>query len=436
MRRALPLLLLAVFASAPAGAQPIGVALGDAEGPGMGRSALVEMQRALKKLPDVEIRTTSAFKDEAARQGVARSIPLDAQALANVAGRVDAQAVVYLRLQKQAGAKRAAKDRELLLTVFSGVDGRLVGERIVTVPRGKLTRKVWDDAALTIEPDLREAARSAPPPPPPPPVVERAPVILDEPTPVDVMEERPSGDRPPFLVLHVGPAFLARTFDYTAANDSPAFADGIHYESALVPGFSIDAEAYPLAPFVEGAVAGLGLGLRYEKVFVSTEQVVDGATRSLDTSHQHFLARLLYRYAFGTPGESPEVGGHVGFGMLDFVLEDAADYRGATYRYLDVGIGGYVPLGTPLIALEAAASVLPFVSLGDSVEELGDEASVFGYRLYGGLGSVFGGGFSARGGVELTSLDSEVSGAGRGGRKGDTASDSYLGVRLTAGYRF
>ena len=91
---------------------------------------------------------------------------------------------------------------------------------------------------------------------------------------------------------------------------------------------------------------------------------------------------------------------------------------------------------TPIAALDVQVSLLPVVSLGDTVRELGAEASTFGWRTYLGLGSRFGSGLTASAGVEYLSMASDVTGAGRGGRQGKTAEDTYLGLRFLAGYQF
>ena len=126
----------------------------------------------------------------------------------------------------------------------------------------------------------------------------------------------------------------------------------------------------------------------------------------------------------------------MGYGSLAFEVEDNDDYRGATYAYVDLGVGGYIPLTTPLVALELDLAWLPTADLGDRTDEIGGEATTSGYRIYGGLASTLPSGLFFSGGLEFTGFSSEVSGTGRDGRLGKEASDSYFGARLMGGYRY
>jgi hypothetical protein len=353
-----------------------------------------------------------------------------------VATDVGADAVIYGLLRR--GRRR--KDRILRLSVFSGRTGQLVGEHDVDVPRGRFTRRVWEDAARALAPDLYRIldGNVAPPAPPEPP----PDLSFSTPVPVAPPPPPPRRDdyvrRRPVLRIHGGLAVTGRTFEYETAPESPQYRDGISYESSPVPGIALDLEAYPGEAFTGGFAAGFGLGLRFEKVFVSTEQVnpTTNEVEALDTNHSHLLFRLLYRRALGDGPNAVELIGHVGYGLLSFEVEDNDDYRGATWSYADLGLGASIPLTTPLIALDLEASLLPGADLGDRTEELGKEASNLGYRLYGGASSLIGGGLSLMGGVEYTGFSSDVTGAGRDGRIGKAATDTYLTVRLMAGYRY
>jgi len=198
---------------------------------------------------------------------------------------------------------------------------------------------------------------------------------------------------------------------------------------------------------------GIGLGFRYEKVFLSTQREVElegGGTESelMNTQHSHLLFRLLYAYRFGPQSSSaPEINLQLGVGFLSFLTDDNDEYKGADYRYFSEGLEAYIPLGSPFFALDIGLALLQ-ADLGESVEELGGAASTSGYRLYFGFGSELGGGLSLRGGVDYKSLSSEVSGRGRQygasanelasehGRTGTEAEDSYLSICIMGGYLF
>lgn len=432
--------LLALFLLAPLGAwaqEAVRVVVGDYTGQGADSSGITAFQAALKRLKGVGVASNGSYEAKSRELGLDGVLPDDANALIDTSAAVDVDAVLYMRLVPR------GRDAELVVKVYAGRNGQVIGEHAIKVKKGKPSKATWTQAARTVEADIYASLDvQAPPPRRRQPDPEVLPERVVEPTPrrrsdedEDEEDEEP-GDFKMFRVS-AGLSLLARTFKYTAAADSPQFSDGgIQYESALVPGFALEAEIHPLR-----SVAGLGLELRYEKVFVSTEQEVklnDGRTKTqpLDTSHNHLLLRALYRHAFSASPTSPSIMGALGFGLLSFSVAENDEYNGVSYRYLDATLGGYLPLGSPLIAVDIKASLLPVVSLGDTVQEVGKEAATFGWRVYAGLGSQLSGGFTASGGFEYTSMASTVTGAGRGGRVGKTADDTFLGLRLLGGYRF
>ncbi len=421
------------------------LAIGDLAGGRTGRKQLIQWQRALKRLGGVRIQSTGDFKKQARAMQAQDVIPQDARALTDVCAVLEVDVVVYgsvVRADQRTWPGSSADDRVMLVSIYSGKDGRFVAEEIVEVPRGRLTTAVWRQAAVAVEPYLGEASVAGAPepdmrfdtipvdptPPPRPAVRERT----------ETPEDFTPGPKHPLFRLHVGLALLSRDFDYTAAPESPLFAEGgIQYASAIVPGLALDVEAYPLARLVEGAGRGIGLGLRFEKVFLETEQTVTGpdgeqTVATLETSHSHVLLRALYRYVFGG---GAEVFGQLGVGFLGFEIQENPEYNGVSYTYLTLGAGGHIPLGTPMVAIDLRASLLPYVGVGDTVDELGAEASSLGYRLYGGVASVVGA-ISLQFGVEYTGIGTDITGEGRGGRLGVESTDRYIGARLMGGYRF
>lgn len=448
MRRAPlgPWLAVVFFALlAPTGASAdLRLAVGDLAGGRAGRKELIQWQRALKRLGGLAIQSTGDFKKQARAMQAQDIIPQDAAALTDVCAVLEVDVVVYgsvVRADQRTWPGSGADDRVLLVSIYSGKDGRFVAEEIVEVPRGRLVGDVWRKAAVAVEPYLGEASVAGKPEPdmrfdtiPVDPAPPRPEVRQRTETP----EDYGAGPQYPLFRLHAGLALLSRDFDYTAAPDSPLFANGgIQYASAIVPGIALDIEGYPLAKLTGGAARGIGLGLRFEKVFLETEQTVTGpggeqTVATLETSHSHVLPRLLYRYIFGN---GAEVAGHVGVGFLGFEIQENPEYNGVSYTYLTIGAAGHIPLGTPMVAVDLRAALLPYVGVGDSVDELGAEASSFGYRLYGGVASVVGA-ISLQFGVEYTGIGTEISGEGRGGRVGVEATDRYIGARLMGGYRF
>lgn len=442
------LLLLAGAANA---ADSVRVAVGDFTGSGSSVRGIGVFQGELKRLGGIGIESTRSFQSEARRMGVTRDLPRNESALIQVSAAVDVDAIIYMDISRH---QRRRRDKVLHLEVYAGRNGRLLGEHDVRVSRGRLTRSVWKKAAKAVEQDLYEALNVRPPPPPRRDAPIEMPVTdLGAGGRRDGRDDYDGGrlggrlDEDPddsgagqMFRLAGGIALLSRSFRYTATDTSPKFnPGGIQYESALVPGFALDAEYYPFAKS-KGFARGFGLQLRFEKVFVNTEQEVqteDGPTiQPLETSHAHFSLRAMYRHKFNERPDSIEVHGGLGFGVLSFQMAENDEYNGVLYQYFDVTIGAYAPLSTQYLAMDVRASLMPAVSLGDTVEELGEVASTFGFRIYAGLASLVTPSVTLAAGFEYTGFNSAITGAGRDGREGETAEDAFVGVRLLGGYRF
>lgn len=441
-----------LVAGSVSAADSVRVAVGDFTGSGSSVRGIGVFQGALKRLGGIGIESTRSFQSEARRMGVTRDLPRDESALIQVSAAVDVDAIIYMQISR---SERRRRDKVLRLEVYAGRNGRLLGEHDVRVSRGRLTRSVWRKAAKAVEQDLYEALNVRPPPPP------RRDAPIEMPV-TDLGDRRNDGRRGDgdgsrlggrldddsdddsgagkMFRIAGGIALLSRSFRYTATDQSPKFnPGGIQYESALVPGFALDAEYYPFAKS-RGFGKGFGLQLRFEKVFVNTEQEVQteaGPTiQALETSHAHFLLRAVYRHRFNERPDSIEVHGGLGFGVLSFQMAENDEYNGVLYQYFDLTIGAYAPLSTQYLAMDVRASVMPAVALGDTVEELGEVASTFGFRIYAGLASLVTPSVTLTAGFEYTGFNSAITGAGRDGREGDTAEDAFVGVRIMGGYRF
>lgn len=434
-------------------AESVRVAIGDFTGSGSSVRGIGVFQGALKRLGGIGIESTRSFQSEARRMGVSRDLPGDERALIQVSAAVDVDAIIYMDIAR---SSRRRRDKVLRLSVYAGRNGRLLGEHDVRVSRGRLTRSEWRKAARAVEQDIYDALNVRPPPPPrraapiEMPVTDLGAVRRDDDRRDDYgggrlgdrLDEDPDADDSAGHMFRLagGIALLSRSFRYTATDQSPKFnPGGIQYESALVPGFALDAEYHPFAKS-KGFARGFGLQMRFEKVFVNTEQEVQtesGPTiQALETSHAHFLLRAMYRHRFNERPDSIEVHGGLGFGVLSFQMAENEEYNGVLYQYFDVTVGAYAPLSTQYLAMDVRASLLPAVGLGDTVEELGEVASTFGFRIYAGLASLVTSSVTLAAGFEYTGFNSAITGAGRDGREGETAEDAFVGVRLLGGYRF
>jgi hypothetical protein len=434
------LVCLCLLWSTVAVAQDTHVAIVAVRGKGGGAQVISGLQGALKKLGGITFEPTANFRAEAEQRNVGERVESDPEAMARVARALQVDAVVRGDLE----TSRRNRDQSLTLTVYDGGSGRLLGEAVVNVPKGKLSPKVFGLAARAIEPYVRQGDhRAAAPVRAPEPVVavveavpDEAPARLDD----EVEPAEAPGTRGPLFRLRAGLSTQARAFEYRAEKESVLFLEeGINYDSSLAPGFGIEAEVYPLATTLRGPAAGVGFTARFDKVFLETKQTVTNEDQStisqkLDTNQTHARVGLRYRYGFSESSTSPELQADLGLGWSTFELENNDEYRGTSYQYWLIGLGGLVPLGTPLAIAEARFNFVPTADLGDTTEELAGKAEVLGFGFNAGLTSRLGGGLFASLVYDWQMYTLELSGAGRGGRVGRTAQDTYSGVRLLAGW--
>lgn len=432
----------------------IRVAIGDISGRGGGLRAIGKLQRALRRDDDIAIQSTKAFQRKAKQLRVARYIPGDARGLADLCDALDLDAVVYAQIDR---ASRRSRSRIVLVDVYDRQGARIATHEIQAGRRKSIPSAVWTDVARAIEPDLRSldrrgfsAGRD------PVEVVEPVEEIRLDPIPVTaVPEPEPVQPRirdrrvdPPIdrdleiINISAGLFFLSRSFDYSVSDDSVAFAEGgIDYSTTLSPGIAVNAEIFPLRAVVRNAAAHLGLGLSFEKAFLSTDQEItdlQGQTRAqtLNTAHHHIRTRLQYRAPLSDSDTAIQLGGHLGLGWIKFKLQDNPEYSGVEAAYFDLGLDTLIPLGSPKIAAKLAIRYLPTADLGDTAQELGGEVSTSGFGFTAGLMGRLVGGLTAELALDYTSLSHDVSGEGRGDRIGEEASDAYTGLRLLMGYAF
>ena len=164
----------------------------------------------------------------------------------------------------------------------------------------------------------------------------------------------------------------------------------------------------------------------------------DGSTvtQSLETRQSAARVGLRFRYGFEEHELSPEVTADVGMGWRVFELGQNDEYRGTNYRYWVLGVGGAVPLTTPLAILEAKFNYAPTADLAESTRELAAKADVIGFGFTAGMTSRFAPGWSASLLYDWQMFTLDLDGEGRGGRVGRAAEDVYQGLRLVAGWEY
>lgn len=431
------LLAASLSLAGTAHAQNTRVAVGGMFGVKHTKQAILGLQRALKR-QNFAIQSTKAFLAEARRRRLERKIPSDAQSLVDLCGVMDVDAVIYIEIARANWRKARRKDRVVDAIVYSGHDGGVLAQTTVRVPKGRLTREVWRKTAKALSAGLRQAVA---PPPPPPPVVQPLPAPPPRRRPRPTVTPEDVGEATdPMFVVHAGLSFRSRAFKWTAADSSKVFRNGgIEYDSALVPGVGFEGEYYPFRN-TSSAAKGLGVGVQYDKVFLDTEQkeVVSatGDTGNLTTTHQQLRLRLLYERALSSAPDAVRLHALAGMGWLNFDVSGSDDYRGTAYQFIELGGGALIPLGSPLFNLETRVLYVPSADLGSTAKELGRSATATGFNLQGGALLRLPQGLTARVAVDYQAFSLTPAGAGRDGRVGSGAEDTYLGFRLQAGYRF
>ena len=138
-------------------------------------------------------------------------------------------------------------------------------------------------------------------------------------------------------------------------------------------------------------------GKFYTVLYVRDEpgDVNEPVTQSLETRQSAARVGLRFRYGFEEHELSPEVTADVGMGWRVFELGQNDEYRGTNYRYWVLGVGGAVPLTTPLAILEAKFNYAPTADLAESTRELAAKADVIGFGFTAGMTSRFAPGWSA-----------------------------------------
>ena len=324
-----------------------------------------------------------------------------------------------------------------------------------------MNREVWAVAAEAIRPDIVSALGKAGPPArarvwdarPAPRVRDRVDArdrrrdreitsveTSDRNLPLadEEVEVETSTSNAPIADLRIGAMSLARSFKYTASPSSQIFNEGgIDYNLGLVPGLVVQAQFMPFSRR-RGGIKGLGFRFMFEKAFFRTQQTVTNIdlsteTQLLDSNHMHIVRHLTYVHRFAGGGE---VGGYQALETSCLSSPQMTSTPVRITSYIDAGASGFIPFGTPSIGLAANAGMVPYASMGDTVTEMAGEATVFGYRLYGGLESRLPMGLVLSVGADYTAFLGELTGVGRGGRVGKSSDDGFVTLRFMGGYRF
>lgn len=158
------------------------------------------------------------------------------------------------------------------------------------------------------------------------------------------------------------------------------------YEGALFPEVTLGVEFYPLVFATDNALKYLGLGFGYTRHLSITTKVDDGSGSEVSSSLSDIGITLRFRYPFNDDLSSVVLYGFTGFGMRTFSLSQNTVLPTFSYKYILLGGGLRVPLGTPLLALKVEGTARPILQAGqEAVDSLGTRDSGFAFSLQGGV---------------------------------------------------
>lgn len=211
--------------------------------------------------------------------------------------------------------ERGASGFRLVLVLRSGASGQPISElRLNASSIANLRREVRD----RLWAGLGEGITSARPPEPEAEAPAPAASTLEE----DILAESPSGPRPSPLHIRVGARLFNRSFTY---NDD-LFSQLSGYRLGIGPEITIETAWYPLAHFLGGPLADLGLDLNLALgAGISTAREEE----SLETQTLDWSAGLLYRMSFG----STRLRAGAGVGAHRFAVSGQSELPEADYLY-------------------------------------------------------------------------------------------------------
>jgi hypothetical protein len=281
----------------------------------------------------------------------------------------------------------------------------------------------------TLKQDLAQAFPAAFAPPPPPPQPE--PVASALPPSSDTMAvtaTAPETERPAWRTLvdlSGGLSVMARSFSTSNAADPK-------YNGGMVPGFRLDAALYPLA--TRGRRwAMVGADVRYERMASFDSTAANGVKSS--TTEDAFSLGVRGRWFVREDEMSPQLGARVGFGQRRFGTDADLGIPGVSYKAMQLGLLGRLPIHSPRFALAAQFAY-------EAVLDSGYINTMASYGPGGASGVLFEGGaeyipadkLSLRLGGQFAHYGLSFDGVGM--RQASSASDSYYGVFATAGYLY
>ena len=116
------------------------------------------------------------------------------------------------------------------------------------------------------------------------------------------------------------------------------------------------------------------------------------------------------------------------------MLADNPEYLGTTYHMVELKLLGIFSMVPGELWFDLGGGFLPWVGLGDSVEEVGESSQNIGASAIMGLRYRLPDGLSIGLSLMLDFVFYDPQGEGRSGRIGDSARDQIISIRLELGW--
>lgn len=137
------------------------VVVSSVTGKGGGSGAVIKLNRALGKLPDVKVLSPRIFWKEATRRGLQDLVPLDGEAVSSIAVALKINAVIFGDITRKGSSR--SKRHVATFQVISGGTGLVVGRGEVSLARPRLSTKGARTAAQLLAPFLQHTRHTATP---------------------------------------------------------------------------------------------------------------------------------------------------------------------------------------------------------------------------------------------------------------------------------
>ena len=300
--------------------------------------------------------------------------PVRGKGLVTTCTRTKVDAVIKGKVTRRRGRRYI-----VTVSVVNGGTGERLGRRAATVRGARKLLRAGVAIGKQLIPLLEEAEHLAIKPVAPPP----KPRVF-KPKPRKIKKKKSSITLDGLFDVSVSLGISMR--NYHLAGADPALDR--KYEGGVYPEFNLRLDLFPMAPFLRNFARNIGLSVGYSRHLsvTTTMSTKQQGEVEVDTGSQELLLDLMVRWPLFDRPTTPVILGHAGWGMRHFTLGENHILPTFKYSFVRFGLGGRVPLTTPLIALEAGFDLRPLMAVGqEAVDAFGQKEGGFSWSLHAGV---------------------------------------------------